>query len=169
MESTWDAWLAANLARGCDREELIGIMVAKGYDVENEIKRVNRHYSRLPGFDHVLLEESFVLSLDELESGDVVFSMDLMLLEGHAEYRLPKENERYCFRPASLRFSGVVDARLERSGASPAIDANDETDLGHIDTFDVRDDAHYVLSGDWGKLSVLGPEPLLSIRSDTGA
>ena len=101
---------------------------------------------------NVYLEDSYVLNIIE-EADSVAFEMEFVLTEGHSLYHSPKPSEQYCYRKGRLQFLSCASAELKLSNQRPSTDANGETDLGNIDTFEKVSETH-VLQGCWGKLEV---------------
>ena len=113
-------------------------------------------FSELAG---VLLEESYVLAIDERDDA-IEFSLDAVLTPDHPAYRPPAPNEQYCYRRGQLVVASSERPRLRRSEAPPATDATGEQDFGNIDSLypvdsDGRDS--WAMAGDWGELEVVEP------------
>jgi len=100
----------------------------------------------------IYLEDSYVLAIEEGES-TLVFAMDLVLLESHPFYKKPSAGERYCYRRAEILFRETECVSWQKRNDLVSVDADGEVDLGNIDTF-VADGRNYLLSGDWGTVSV---------------
>lgn len=109
-------------------------------------------YTDLPGFEAVVLEESFVLGI-QATPGAVIFDVDLVLTPDHPAYTPPPSNERECFHVGRVRFVEVRRVVWEEQGAAPATDASGEIDFGHIDSL-VWDNNIFRLEGDWGRMEV---------------
>lgn len=110
-------------------------------------------------FAEVVLEESYVLAVDERE-GAVEFVLDAVLAPGHDAYRAPLPGEQFCVRRGTLVVTSANRARLRASGAPPAFDATGEQDLGHIDSLipvDPDGRGSCVREGTWGELEVVEP------------
>lgn len=120
------------------------------------------NYWELPGLADLHLEDSWVREVSVSE-GAVAFILDLVLREGHPSWRPPMPGERHCYRRSILRFDEAHAIVVRPSGLPPAIDANGETDLGHIDVMTLDDDGYH-LEGDWGTVVVDSPQPTLTIH-----
>lgn len=107
----------------------------------------------------VLLEESYVLAIDERDDA-IEFSLDAVLTPSHPAYRPPAPNEKYCYRRGQLVVASVERPRVRRSGAPPATDATGERDFGNIDfLYPVDADGRdmWAMGGDWGELEAVEP------------
>lgn len=107
-------------------------------------------YYQIPALSNVYLEDSYVLAIHEYDDR-LVFDLDVVLTEDHPSYEQPKEGEQYCYRRASLCFSGVSYFEWIRRRFIQFSDAAGESDYGNIDTFS-KDDDRYSLAGDWGEV-----------------
>ena len=116
-----------------------------------------QNYTELPGFEHVYLEDSWVLGIEE-GTGSLRFRLDAVLTPGHPRYAAPAAGEQHCYVSAVLAFDGVAEIRwLSRSG-EVAVDASGETDLGHVDSL-VHDGDRFSIEGDWGAVEVHAAAP----------
>lgn len=110
-------------------------------------------YTELPGFEELVLEESYVLSI-QANPSRVTFDVDLVLAPRHPSTRRRHQpSATDCFRTGCIRFSGVRRLVWEGQGAPPATDATDEPDYGHIDSF-AWEDGTFLLDGDWGRMEL---------------
>jgi hypothetical protein len=109
-------------------------------------------YTELPGFEGLLLEESYVLDI-EAHPGVLVLSMDLVLTPEHPQYSEPLPDEQYCYRNGFIRFTGVQRLVWVDQGAPPATDATGEVDYGNIDSFE-WDEVGTRLQGSWGQIEL---------------
>jgi hypothetical protein len=124
-----------------------------------------RAYDELPGLEHLYLEDSWVLAVEET-AHELRFVVEAVLTETHAHWRPPRPGEQYCYHRVELVFSRPRSVEwLKRMEGPPAVDASGEVDFGNIDAF--RWDASvFELEGDWGAVRVDGEPP--SVR-DRGA
>jgi hypothetical protein len=111
-----------------------------------------RPYTDLPGFEALVLEESYVLAIGATP-GTVTFDVELALTAEHPDYASPPADETECFRVGRVFFTDVRRLVWERQGAPAATDASGEIDFGHIDSF-VWDENTFTLEGDWGRMEV---------------
>jgi hypothetical protein len=109
-------------------------------------------YEELPGFEHFVLEESFVLDVT-VTPGSVCFRLEVVLTPTHPEYVAPGPDSYLCYRNGRLEFEGVTEIEWTGQGAPPASDASGEVDYGHIDTME-WDAGLYELQGDWGAMRI---------------
>ncbi|WP_439214213.1 hypothetical protein [Duffyella gerundensis] len=114
------------------------------------------HYFEIFALSNIYLEDSFVLSISET-SDSLIFELEAVLIENHPQYEEPKEDERYCYRKASLQFFNMcsidwIDKRLMQYK-----DREDKVDYGNIDGITINDGS-YKLWGDWGTVVVRGGE-----------
>lgn len=109
-------------------------------------------YTALPDFEHLYLEDSFILGI-EANPGILTVRLDVVLTEDHPDYSAPLPNEQYCYRSALIRFEGVTRLHWLSSSLRPAIDASGEMDYGGVDEFG-RDGSTFVLVGEFGHIDV---------------
>ncbi|WP_433159652.1 hypothetical protein [Kribbella sp. CA-247076] len=109
-------------------------------------------YEDMPGFEHFVLEESFVLDV-AAKPGSVKFRLEVVLTPDHPKYVAPGPDSYLCYRDGRLEFDGVTELEWTGQGAPPATDASGETDYGHIDTM-TWDSGLYELTGDWGQMKI---------------
>jgi hypothetical protein len=114
-------------------------------------------YSTIECLTHIYLEDSYVLDVFR-DATKVVFDVEFVLMENHPVYRAPQPGEQYCYQRGKIIFSGVQIVKVFERIRNSFTDANDEKDIGNIDSFVWRDD-EYCLSGDWGKLDVISSPP----------
>lgn len=117
-------------------------------------------YSTIPGFEHLYLEDSYVLAISEKAAG-VRFEMEFVLTAGHRDHQSPKPGEAYCYRRGILRFPQVAHVHLSQSGVTSQ-DATGETDMGIIDSFESRGQ-HCRLEGDWGQPELVCGTPCVTL------
>ena len=124
---------------------------------------MGRNYQELPGFENVLLEDSYVLRIVE-EPARLVFELELVLLPGHPRYEPPAPGEAHCYRAAELEFAGIEEASWGKRRFRPFTDARGDVDLGNIDALLETAPGRYHLEGDWGAVDVRSGAPVLRIR-----
>jgi len=120
-------------------------------------------YTQLPGFEHVYLEDSYVLDL-QINRSSVEFSLLVVLLEQHRLYKPPTPDEQYCYRSGWLRFPNVERTEWLEKSVKPYTDATGTVDYGNIDEF-FAVDRHYYIRGDWGELEIVSSPPMLQIEN----
>jgi len=126
-----------------------------------------KSYQDLPGLEHVLLEESYVLAV-AATPGVVSFVLEVVLTPEHTEYVAPELGTYLCYRDGFLEFVGVTELKWTGQGSPPAIDASGEQDYGHIEAL-TWDGGQYELEGDWGAISVAAADVRLILEDTTGA
>ena len=109
-------------------------------------------YEDLPGFETLVLEESWVLQVTA-RPGSVSFRLEVVLTSQHPAYRTPDAGAYLCYHDGDLEFECVTDLEWTGQGALPATDATGEVDYGHIDTL-TWDSGLYELQGDWGAMRI---------------
>ncbi|MGE2832690.1 hypothetical protein [Mycobacterium sp. SMC-4] len=119
-------------------------------------------YAKFPGLAGVYLEDSYVLGISELP-GRLIFTLDAVLTPESPAYREPRQDEQYCYAPASLVFPDVE--RIEWIARSDRYftDAAGEKDLGNIDVLGRAVD-WFVAEGDWGRVRVQGAAPYVELE-----
>jgi hypothetical protein len=116
-----------------------------------------RPYDELPGLEHLYLEDSFVLGIDEREGG-IAFTLEAVLTEDHRCYHPPEPGEQYCYARVVLTFAKASAVEwLERSD-HVFTDPDGTQDLGGID-FLRWDGDRYDIAGDWGHLRFRSAPP----------
>jgi hypothetical protein len=121
-------------------------------------------YEKLPGLEHIYLEDSFVLACIESES-EIVFSLDLVLTPGHERYTPAKPNEQHCYRSGKLIFRNPTAVTWSRKDFNdPSIDASGQIDFGAIDSMALEDGV-YRLVGSWGAVTIKSDPPTILLAS----
>lgn len=118
---------------------------------------MTKNYYDFPALSEVYLEDSYVLRINEGD-GTISFSMLLVLREQHPRYHAPEPGEQYCYAYGDLIFTGVREVRWLERGHHVYTDVTGEEDLGNIDTM-IYDTDHYELTGDWGHVEIVTPDP----------
>lgn len=109
---------------------------------------------QLEELKNIYLEDSYVLGIQE-EKYFIVFKMEFVLTEEHPSFSIPKNGEMYCYKRGNLVFSNIELRTWLEKTSNVNIDANNEEDLGNIDTLRFKNNSFY-LEGDWGKLEIKG-------------
>ncbi|MDX9956474.1 MAG: hypothetical protein RBT75_20425 [Anaerolineae bacterium] len=120
-----------------------------------------KSYEYWHGFEHILLEDSYVLGF-VFRNGDVELEMEFVLLEGHAQFSVPIKNEEYCYRRGSLILPEANLVKWSNCLLLHSTDAEGEADYGNIENFYVDDGTYYLL-GDWGELQVRSKPPVIKL------
>ena len=116
-------------------------------------------YTEIEALESAYLEDSWVLSIEQVV-GEVLFSLDLVLTKQHQRWRVPANDEQYCYCKAELVFRSVRTARWTFSGSRPATDVTGETDYGNIDSLRFAGD-RFRLSGEWGVVVLESAAPIV--------
>ncbi len=111
------------------------------------------NYFDIAGFEHVYLEDSFVLSIEESDD-QVIFIVELVLTEGHPLFSKPRDDEQYCYRKGKIKFMSCRSINWHSRSNMQSVDKNDEVDLGNIDSF-IKNSSKCSLAGDWGEIEIM--------------
>lgn len=114
------------------------------------------NYSEILSFSNFYLEDSHVLSIDEV-AGSLIFELEAVLTKNHPQYEEPKNGEQYCYRKVLLRFFSADSIEWLDRRFIGFIDSTGDLDYGNIDSF-VSDDGAYILCGDWGRVIIRAGE-----------
>ncbi|GGH47464.1 hypothetical protein GVY41_04280 [Frigidibacter albus] len=118
-------------------------------------------YSKLAGFEHLYLEDSFVLAI-LYDAAEVRFEMEFVLTEQHPDFQPPRSGEQYCYRRGTIRFpKGAEVVEVLRRDVSSQ-DATSEPDMGNIDSFEWCG-GRYRLVGDWRRLDIRCGKPVVCV------
>jgi hypothetical protein len=124
-----------------------------------------RDWTAISSFHRLDLASSFILSWTA-DSGDLLFEVDFVLAEGHADYREPPQGEWACFRCGTLKFPNARSIAGLRPMAEvrPAVDATGEIDYGHFDSFVEVGSGQFEVSGDFGVFRLESDQPIVAIH-----
>lgn len=123
-------------------------------------------YSEWHELEHFYLEDSYVLEIVERLT-DLVFRMEFVLREGHPRYRPPAESYQYCYARGQLTFRGTADIRWSERRDVTSFDATGEPDLGNMDLL-YRESGRFVASGDWGQVSFVAADIVVTLDEANG-
>src|SRR5262249_23920206 len=116
----------------------------------NQEDAVPTSYQDLPGFEHIYLEDSWVLDI-EAQPGVLTMRLQFHLLPDHPQHRAPRPDHWACYRKATLVFQEVRDLHLKGQGARPMTDPDGSQDFGNIDSLTRTTDGYH-LEGSWGDI-----------------
>ena len=116
---------------------------------------------------YYIWEESYILSITA-QPALLTMALDLALRADHPLHEPPLAGERHCYRRGHLEFLRVKDLSWAGQGAVPAVDVTGEPDFGTVDSFDV-DGETYVLIGDFGRISVVAADLVVTLESQSGS
>jgi hypothetical protein len=120
------------------------------------MERLN--YWQFPGFENIYLEDSYVLSINDKTSIQIL--LEAVLTENHSLYTQPLPEEQYCYRRMSVNFPHPQTYDLVLNNISPIADPDGSVDYGNIDEFFMADGKYY-LTGEWGELTIVSDPPTL--------
>jgi len=109
-------------------------------------------YTEIPGLEHFVLEESYVLSITEAP-GSVQIELDLVLAKDHPDLLPARAGEWAYFRTGVITFDGVTEFSWENRTA-PAEDSDGTFSWSGIDSF-TEDGDVYLLGGDPGDIRIV--------------
>ncbi|MBP1677380.1 MAG: hypothetical protein H6Q20_1939 [Bacteroidetes bacterium] len=111
------------------------------------------NYFEWKHFNDIYLEDSYVLEIIESDT-NLVFKMELVLLENNPLYTTPLPNEQYCYYLGKIEFRETdILMWIDKNKISPSIDLNNEIDYGNIDALYKEGDIYFI-EGDFGKISL---------------
>lgn len=118
-----------------------------------KVTAMKTDYFQLIPFTNVYLEDSYVLGIEEREN-ELLFELELVLLEGHPYYSEPAKDKQYCYRRAQLSFLGVKKVQWLRKDLHQITGIDEEVDYGNIDQMWFENGVYFV-EGEWGKLEIV--------------
>lgn len=119
------------------------------------------NYPDFPGFEGIYLEDSFVLGIAE-NHDELIFEMEFVVLENHPSFTKPEKGESHCYVKGTLYFGKVNETLWKKRSLNTFKDADQEIDLGNIDTlFEL--DGRYHLEGDWGEIELVAEAPIVNL------
>jgi hypothetical protein len=117
-------------------------------------------YEQLPGFEHLYLEDSWVLGVEE-SPDELRFDVEAVMTEDHPEWHPRRPNEQYAYKRLAVVFHKPRHVTwVARMTWAPAVDASGEVDYGNIDVF-TWEGSLFDLQGDWGHVLVEGDPPVV--------
>ena len=122
-------------------------------------------YSKLPGLEHIYLEDSYVLEIEE-GTDSLKVTLEAVLTETHPEYSTPKAGEQYCYRDAVLEFTSITECKWDKKDLGKVTTDSDGTqDHGNIDTLGILPNGYYV-EGDFGTAIIITTaSPKLTLKT----
>ena len=109
-------------------------------------------YEELVGFEHVYLENSFVLDV-VVTPAKVSFVVEVVLLESHPDYQPPLSGEQYSYGAFRISFCSVTSVSWSGQGRLAAVDSSGEKDYGGFDEFSPANGS-WLIAGDWGEIAI---------------
>lgn len=120
---------------------------------------IRKDYYNFNGFEHIYLEDSFVLEIQD-DPHMIRFSITAVLTEEHPLYYSPSPDEQYCYRDVSIIFKNVRRVRWITKTIIPYKDVTGVIDYGNIDALFLEDD-YYHIEGSWGVLEFMSDPPFI--------
>jgi hypothetical protein len=121
-------------------------------------------WRQLREFSGVDIERSFILSW-QLERDVLPIDVDLMLTEKHPFYEKPRPKEKACIRAAILEFPCCESITLQDEEAAKSLaDLTGRLRGGEIRSLCRVDDGPYVISGDFGTVTIDAERPILRLH-----
>lgn len=114
-------------------------------------------YTTFGGFEHLYLEDSWVLSI-EATYQQLVMKVEFALHTSHPDYHRPLPREQHCYKVGFIRFQDVKSLVWADQEAVHITDESGEPDLGSI--LDFRGvGGRYSLFGGFGQIEVVSQVP----------
>lgn len=111
-------------------------------------------YYEHPKLSDYYLEDSYVLDIFE-EKDTLTFHLEAVISESHPNYSPPQKDQLYTYIKISIIFSEATSIKWQKKETKKFTDKSNGIDYGNIDSFVISENA-YVLSGDWGKVTITG-------------
>lgn len=121
------------------------------------------NWRQLREFADVDLTKSFVLSW-HVEAETLVIDIDLFLEADHPFYEKPRPAEKVCIRPAYIEFPFCDELRSDAVEGSEAIEIAAKIGHGAIADLVVLDNGQYLISGEFGTVSINAERPILRLK-----
>lgn len=109
-------------------------------------------YDTIPGFDNLLLEDSFVVTI-RASPARFELRVQLVLLPHHPAYHRPLAGQQHCYVFGTITFSRVTALTWTGQGGRPAQDATGDLDWGGVDDLQATTDG-WRLEGEWGVVTI---------------
>lgn len=106
-------------------------------------------YHEMQVLSHFYLEDSYLLAI-HIFPGILVFRVEAVVTNTHPAYTDPVEGEKYCYRMIDIVFNDISSIEEFSVKFSVATDANDEKDMGNIDSLTVSEGNRIHITGPWG-------------------
>lgn len=112
------------------------------------------NYFEIPELSRFYFEDSYILTIEETPTL-LSFEIDAVLTEKHHEYTPPHKGEQHCYKKIRLSFLDAAAYEWSSKKFIAFSDSSGEVDYGNIDLFTIDNDI-YMLSGDWGQVTIRG-------------
>lgn len=121
------------------------------------------NWRQLREFADVDLTKSFVLSW-HVEAETLVIDIDLFLEADHPFYEKPRPAEKFCIRPACIEFPFCDELRSDAVENGEVIEIKEKIGHGAITDLAVLDNGQYLISGEFGTVSINAERPILRLK-----
>ena len=120
----------------------------------------------LGDFDHVMLEDTFVLEWSVAPT-QIVFYVLAHLRPEHPQASSPASGDWACYRPANLVFPNVSECSglLPKSEVPSTTDPDGSVDYGTIDALSEPSPGTFNICGDFGDVLIRSDPPRLDVES----
>jgi hypothetical protein len=119
-------------------------------------------YFELRGFEHLYLEDSYVLAIRE-DADELRFELEAVLTQNHPRWTPPKPEEHYAYLRVDLVFAHPREVEWLNRSERATVDPDGAIDYGNIDTF-TWEDTRFELVGDWGHVRIEADPPAIVER-----
>jgi len=120
-------------------------------------------YDQLPGLEHLYLEDSYLLGVDE-GSNELRLEVEAVLTEQHPRFVPRRPDEAYTYLRVAIVFPNPRSVTWIDRSMRPIVGPDGEIDYGNIDSFTFEAD-RYELVGEWGHITIDGPPPTVTEQS----
>lgn len=108
-------------------------------------------YQQFEGLSNVMLEESFLLGIQE-SMNSIKFNIEAALSPHHPAYIPPAPDKQYCYKKISLNFTQVERLVWLHKTIQPIPNSMDDVlDYGNIDSMYRIGDIYHI-EGEWGAI-----------------
>jgi hypothetical protein len=114
-------------------------------------------YDQLPGFEHIYLEDSYLLGVSESHGG-LCFDVEAVLTGQHPRWSPGKPGEAYTYLRIAIVFSNPRSVTWLQRPMKPVVGPDGQIDYGNVDSF-IWQNGHYELAGEWGRVMIEGEPP----------
>ncbi len=123
----------------------------------------NINWRQLREFAEVDLTKSFVLSW-HIEAETLFIDVDLFLRAEHPFYEKPRPSEKVCIRPACIEFPFCDELNSDEVKGSEVVEIAQKIGHGAIADLVVLDSGQYLISGEFGTVSINAERPILRLK-----
>ncbi|HES58212.1 MAG TPA: hypothetical protein ENO21_02155 [Firmicutes bacterium] len=124
---------------------------------------MENNYFHLPGFEEVVLEESYVRRVVTWPTQLVIY-LDLVLRPDHKDYFKPPPDEWQCYVDAKLEFCNVRSIGWKNINIQPTSD-QDGIDIGQVHVLHYKSSTYYLFA-DFGEGVIESDVPQITVLRD---